>query len=344
MKPFLRLASVLTIATSALLVAACDNKAPEQTETATAPAEGASAAAGPFDVNSVALSTASLGDFPYLRLPEGYKPQNSEAHDFADFPFWTGARFEMIEGRVHQTQITNDTGKSFSRLELLRNMEHALKEAGAVRIFDGQIPSDAAHALPEAVQMAALNGIGDIYNGPSQTWVIRQADRTVWVHLYVGSAQGSMAVVEAKALAPTAGLLPASELARKIAADGRVAVPVEFALDKADILDASRPQIDAMAQMLKDEAGLRLSRPQPSAVRRTRPRGGRRPDAAGDRRQAAGGQGLRRRQACGRQRQRRRPRPQSPRRTGPPALIGAEAVLNSGAVSKTCAGEVCSLS
>ena len=73
MKPFLRLASVLTIATSALLVAACDNKAPEQTEAATAPAEGASAAAaGPFDVNSVALSTASLGDFPYLRLPEGY--------------------------------------------------------------------------------------------------------------------------------------------------------------------------------------------------------------------------------------------------------------------------------
>nr|WP_312991299.1 hypothetical protein [Brevundimonas diminuta] len=252
MKPFLRLASVLTIATSALLVAACDNKAPEQTETATAPAEGASAAAGPFDVNSVALSTASLGDFPYLRLPEGYKPQNSEAHDFADFPFWTGARFEMIEGRVHQTQITNDTGKSFSRLELLRNMEHALKEAGAVRIFDGQIPSDAAHALPEAVQMAALNGIGDIYNGPSQTWVIRQADRTVWVHLY-----------------------------------GR-----------------QRARLDG---------------------------GGR-------------GQGLRRRQAGGRQRQRRGPRPQSPRRTGPPALIGAEAVLNSGAVSKTCAGEVCSLS
>ncbi len=69
MKPFLRLASVLMVATSALLVAACDNKAPEQTETATAPAEGASAAAGPFDVNSVALSTASLGDFPYLRLP-----------------------------------------------------------------------------------------------------------------------------------------------------------------------------------------------------------------------------------------------------------------------------------
>ena len=70
MKPFLRLASVLMVATSALLVAACDNKAPEQTETETAPAEGASAAAaGPFDVNSVALSTASLGDFPYLRLP-----------------------------------------------------------------------------------------------------------------------------------------------------------------------------------------------------------------------------------------------------------------------------------
>ena len=258
MKPFLRLASVLMVAASASLVAACDNKAPEPAETAATPAE-ANEAAGAFDVNSVALSTASLGDFPYLRLPDGYKPQNSETHDFADFPFWSGAGFQMVEGRVHQTQITNDSGKSFSRLELLRNMEHALKEAGAVRIFDGQIPNEAAHALPEAVQMAALNGIGDIYNNPSQTWIIRQADRTVWVHLYVGSAQGAMAVAEVKALAPTAGLLPASELARKIAADGRVAVPVEFALDKADILDVSRPQIDAVAQLLKEETGLRLS-------------------------------------------------------------------------------------
>lgn len=258
MKPFLRLASVLMVAASASLVAACDNKAPEPAETAATPAE-ANEAAGAFDVNSVALSTASLGDFPYLRLPDGYKPQNSETHDFADFPFWIGADFQMIEGRVHQTQITNDSGKSFSRLELLRNMEHALKEAGAVRIFDGQIPNEAAHALPEAVQMAALNGIGDIYNNPSQTWIIRQADRTVWVHLYVGSAQGAMAVAEVKALAPTAGLLPASELARKIAADGRVAVPVEFALDKADILDVSRPQVDAVAQLLKQETGLRLS-------------------------------------------------------------------------------------
>ncbi|WP_427788876.1 OmpA family protein [Brevundimonas diminuta] len=260
MKPFLRLASVLMIAASASLVAACDNKASEQAETAAAPAEGApTAAAGPFDVSSVALSSANLGDFPYLRLPEGYRLQNNETHDFADFPFWTGSRFEMVEGRVHQTQIDNDSGKSFSRLELLRNMEHALKEAGAVRIFDGQIPNEAAHALPEAVQMAALNGIGDIYNSPSQTWIIRQANRTVWVHLYVGSESGSLAVAEVKALVPTAGLLPASELAKKIAADGRVAVPVEFALDKADILDASRPQIDAVTQLLKDDAALRLS-------------------------------------------------------------------------------------
>lgn len=260
MKPFPRLASVLAVVAATALLASCDRKAaPATTEAGAAPAEGAPAAAAAFDVNAVPLSTAALGDFPYLRLPDGYKTQNSEDHDFADFPFWTGARFEMIEGRVHQTQIANDDGKTFSRLELLRNMEHALQTAGAVRVFDGQIPSAAAHALPEAVQMAALNGIGDIYNDPSQTWVIRQADRTVWIHLYVGSQMGSMAVVEAKALAPTAGLLPASELARKIAADGRVAVPVEFAVDKADILDASRPQIDAMAQLLKDEAALRLS-------------------------------------------------------------------------------------
>jgi len=226
--------------------------------TSGAPASGTASGAA-FDVSSVALSSAPLGAYPYIRLPQGYREMNPQTQDFADFPFWTGARFQMVEGKVHQAQLDVVSGKSFSRLELLRNIQTALTAAGGVKIFDGQIPSADAHALPEAVQLAALTGMGDIYNSPSETWVIRQADRVVWINLFVGNESGAWSIVEQKSLVTTAGLLPAEQLAQKINADGRVAIPVNFDIDKTDILTSSTPQIDAVAELLRAQPGLRLS-------------------------------------------------------------------------------------
>lgn len=247
----------------ALSLAACGQQkepaAQPTIEAAGTATSGAPASSQGFDVSSVALSNAPLGAFPYIRLPVGYAQANQGTEAFADFPFWSGARFETIEGQVHQAQLVAESGKSFSRLELLRNLQQALTSAGAVKIFDGQIPSSAAENLPKAMQLSALEGLGDIYNSPSETWVIRRADKTLWVHLLVGSNTGAWSIVEQKSLVATAGLLPAEQLAQKINADGRVAIPVNFDVDKTDILTSSTPQIDAVADLLRAQPGLRLS-------------------------------------------------------------------------------------
>ena len=66
-------------------------------------------------------------------------------------------------------------------------------------------------------------------------------------------------VVETTPLEITAGLLDASGLKRQIDADGRVAIEVNFAVDSADIVPDSQPQIDQVLALLREDPALRLS-------------------------------------------------------------------------------------
>src|SRR3546814_14423371 len=57
----------------------------------------------------------------------------------------------------------------------------------------------------------------------------------------------------------TASLLPASEMKQQLDDDGKVSVQVNFAVDKADILPDSKPQIEQIVALLKQDPALQLS-------------------------------------------------------------------------------------
>src|SRR3546814_6354389 len=54
--------------------------------------------AGKFDPESIPVSTTTLGDFPYLKLPTGYRmlDRKTKSFDFAEFPFWTDDGYEWV--------------------------------------------------------------------------------------------------------------------------------------------------------------------------------------------------------------------------------------------------------
>src|SRR5690606_2180760 len=203
-------------------------------------------APGAFDPSTVPLSTASLGAFPYFSLPDGYGRTGEETHDFFVFPFWVNGVFVPVEGRVHMSMIEPEDDKQFSRLELQRNVEAVIRRLGGVKVSEAPVPIEAINALGDQMISETTAGTGDIYNNAVATYVIRRADRTIWVHFDAGSSSGGLTVAETAPLAITAGLLPAEQLRRELEADGRVAIQVNFAVDKADILPDSRPQIDAV--------------------------------------------------------------------------------------------------
>jgi outer membrane protein OmpA-like peptidoglycan-associated protein len=264
------------IALLALAVSACSQPAYENTAApvATDTTAEASAAAGDetrasslsasdepaaFDIDSVPVSMVPLGAFPFITLPDGYEPINEQTLNIARVPFWTGDRLENIEGKAYMATIQEQQGHTYSDLELERNIQHVVEQAGGVLVTDSAIAPDVLAGVSRDVRKNLVDGWGDVYNNPAQTYVIRNGDKTVWLHLCSDSAGAGLIIVEAKAFEPTASLLPADALKREIDANGRVAMQVNFAVDKADVLPSSMPQIEQVASLLNNDPALKLS-------------------------------------------------------------------------------------
>lgn len=212
-----------------------------------------------FDIAKVAVSTAKLGAFPYIGLPEGYEWQRSQTRDFDHFLFWTGTAFEDVEGKFYEGKIVASKGKEYSQYELKRNLEAMLSQAGAVKVFEAKIPRDELKKLPADIRTDKVDGLSDVYNHAATVWVIRRNDRQIWVH-WAPSGNGSgLAMIETKPFVATAALLPASEIKQAIDRTGKATVHVNFATDASEILPDSRPQIDAITTVLEGDPNLRLA-------------------------------------------------------------------------------------
>ncbi|SJZ96540.1 OmpA family protein [Novilysobacter spongiicola] len=279
MNPFSRrhLATALLAVLTSFGVAACGGDRPGGEERSAGPTrEGAApgaapvepvleaAAAGPaapegFEVGAVPVSEVALGDFPYFTLPAGYGNPNKPipVREFDRVAVWTGDRLEWVEGRIFESFVHAEPGKGWSLLEVIRNLDHQVSEAGGVKVTESKPPNEVVEAWGE--EQAYSPGRGDIYNEKVLTWLVRRADRNIWLHFVGNTASGSWMVVESEAFKPTAALLPASELKQQLDSLGKVALEVNFATDKAEILPESKPQIEQVAELLRNDPELRLS-------------------------------------------------------------------------------------
>lgn len=258
---------------ASLCLAAC-SKAPTDTTTpATAAAPDAAAApadAGTapkaeqdtgFDITRLPLSDAPVGDFPFFALPQGYSNErrSTTSKDFARFPFWVDGQAVWVEGRFYGTPVVPVEGKTMSEYEVKKNFEAMVTQLGGSKVSEDKIPREAIDSWGDEITQGFNAGLGDVWNVPAATYVVRRADGNIWLHLVTNSSQAWYVVGLEKAFEQSAALLPASELKSQIDASGKVALQVNFATDKTDILPDSMPQIDQVVQLLEQDPALRLA-------------------------------------------------------------------------------------
>ncbi|GAB3339119.1 OmpA family protein [Marilutibacter aestuarii] len=239
---------------------------PAEPPTPVAPDADASDEAGPtgFDIARLPVSRVPLGEFPYFSVPEGYRadPLHTKRLNFGEAAFWVGDRFERVEGKVYATGIRadRDSGKQFSAPEVARNLQHVIEAAGGVEVASGEIPR--ASRQDEAIEtlMRQYHTEARCWDDdPVQTFVIRREAANIWVRTCKSQRFAGLVVLEEEAFVATSRLLPADELKRQLDAAGRVAVTVNFATDKADILPESTPQVEQVLRLLEEDASLELS-------------------------------------------------------------------------------------
>lgn len=201
------------------------------------------------------------GEFPYLPLPTGYDQRNQPLRrDYDAFPFWTGTAFEEVEGRAFAIDFDADEDTT-SMHEVRRHLQAMMDEAGGVLVHAGTVPAEASERIGFDRKSPYGSAAGFSWNEDDRsTWRVDLDDgRQVWIHARLDPRAAGWVVVEREGFAQTSGLLDADALKQGIAADGRVAIAVNFAVDKADILPVSQPQLDQVVALLRDDRTLRLS-------------------------------------------------------------------------------------
>jgi outer membrane protein OmpA-like peptidoglycan-associated protein len=211
-----------------------------------------------FDINKVPVVNPQLGKFPYFGLIDGYRQGKFGSKDvaFDRYEFFDGTKIVTIDGRL--VTLAAD-GNGASAFQVFKTYESLVTGLGGVKVFEGKADdmdvtrssfSDMRHRSP--VYGTDLMGV----------YMLRTPTSEIWVEAYVNPNSGGpyyLTVVEKKDLEVKASLLPAEEMKKELDTKGHVALYINFDFDKADIKPESKPIVDEIVKLLKDNPNLNLT-------------------------------------------------------------------------------------
>jgi OmpA-OmpF porin, OOP family len=272
--PTLRLLCLSSL--GALCLAACDRGGGSDTRTAepapvaeaapvappAAPTETAAAAAAEFDPASVPESTATLPPFPFFKVPEGLATVFSEKDRNINFDrahMLAGNKIVAIEGKIvhDKFQLTNPDQRQYTSIEFQRNY------LGGVRISQTQYTGEVVDAFGgrEAVDKHYYGTCAGDYGCENHTYLIRQGGKEYWIQVSTGAIplHGYVIVLEREGMKQSLGFLDASAMKQAIDADGRVALYINFDVDKATLRADAQPVVAEIQKLLDADPALKLS-------------------------------------------------------------------------------------
>jgi outer membrane protein OmpA-like peptidoglycan-associated protein len=276
----------LSILSIAVLCAACDRiqdepsdatalvefaatiAAPPVAEAQDAPApDGAApAAAGGFDPASVPLASASLPPFPFFKTPEGLESTYSEKERNIPYDgqyFLAGDKAVLVEGRIFRDRFSlTREQRPYSELEFHRNYENAIAALGGRKINTVQYTREVAEAAGgrDVIEKNDYGAVA-VPDYRHDSYLLRTAGKEYWIDISSGAIplHGYVVVLERQAMQQSVGFLDAAAMKQAIDKDGRVALHVNFDVDKATLRPDAQPVVEEIGKLLAADPALQLS-------------------------------------------------------------------------------------
>jgi OmpA-OmpF porin, OOP family len=238
----------------------------------TPPVAPASAAAtADFEPTSVPITTATLPPFPFFKEPEGKRSIHSanlkwRERGFNRFGFLAGKKLVAIEGQLFRDGFNladaSDGRRAYSALEFHRNYESAITALGGKKISETQFTNALIDASGGRDGVEKL--MPDMYAGTDyehHSYLIRTPQKEYWIHVSTGAIplHGQLAVLERTAMTQSVGFLDAAAMKKQIDANGRVALYINFDVDKATLRPDAQPIVEEINKLLGADTALKLS-------------------------------------------------------------------------------------
>lgn len=220
-----------------------------------------------FDPASVPESAATLPPFPFFKEPEGLTSTYAEKDRHKNFDrrhMIAGSKVVAVEGKVFRDRfrLTDPDQREYSEIEFQRNYADAIAALGGVEVSRTQYTNDVNEAF------GGRAAVDKYYEGTcasdgceNHTYLIRQGGKEYWIQVSTGAIplHGEVVAVERKAMESKLALLDAAAMKKKLDADGRVALYINFDTDKATLRPDAAPVVDEIAKLLQADPSLKLS-------------------------------------------------------------------------------------
>lgn len=182
-------------------------------------------------------------DTPYFTGMPNYYIYSAEDIDFDSYNFFNGKNCTTIEGRKFKRtySIKEDAQKS-SVIQITRNYANAIRNMGGTVIFEGA-PQNAECADNNGLQMV----VGKVVNAGNELWAEVAT---------LGGDDYYLTVVLKELMKQD---ITASAMFEALNRDGHIALYINFDFGKSIIRNESKPVIEQIVQMLKNNPDLKLS-------------------------------------------------------------------------------------
>ncbi len=181
-------------------------------------------------------------DTPWFSGMPNYMIYSAEDIEFDSYNFFTGKNCSTIEGRKFKRAyyLKEDATKS-SVIQIMRNYANAIRSNGGTVIYEGA-PQDAGCAENNGLNMVVGKAVKD--------------GNELWVEVVSLGGDDYYLTVVLKELMKQD--VTASDMFDAINRDGHIALYINFDTGKSNIRDESKPIIQQIVQMLKENPDLKI--------------------------------------------------------------------------------------
>lgn len=213
-----------------------------------------------FDINAIPISTSDVGDFPFFTLPKGLSNQNEpliKNFDVCFFPI--DGVMTPIEGKLFKTNVVGDGSEEFSQRYYEKSLEDYLLSLGAVKVFDGHI-SDAEYQRYHA-QDPNKGKDGDIGYSDQliKVYVLRTADKNIYIQFTANSAAGKLNILEQQALNQTVTKITSDKIADDLQNTGKSVLHINFDTNKATLKADGQAVVAEIVKALEQNTELKIA-------------------------------------------------------------------------------------
>lgn len=261
----------LIILSMGALLAACNKKSEQKTDSAqdtvaienTTATEKSSEGTTQFDINSVPVSTAEVGDFPFFSFPKGLEFQNKpvqRSYDMLFFPL--NGVMTPVEGKVWKTYVVNEKSnkEEWSLPYFLKSYDDVITKVGGVKIFDGKVSQQELDRIKEDAKYFGEEGSIDYWNEPVKVYVIRRPNGDdIYIQLYGNTSTGAIQILQKAPFEQTISIIKSDEIKKALDATGKAVLHINFDTDKASLKPDGKTAVDEITKVLKNDGNLKLA-------------------------------------------------------------------------------------